>query len=979
MTTTHGAIHSSILFPATNSPSQKSITIVGGSDLTYTLKYRRHLHDVQNSSLGFVSSPPSKNHRTNDARQAGRHRSISHIVFLPPRAEMARPHSHLSLLLLLRLLLLLPAATATSYSSLCHSPSAVPDALGGSPPLTLPWTSTGHFSGGGDLHFAQDRYYPHAFYFSPRSTSATTDPAVTHLSATLTLEGTRLAGRHHGDPHSVSFDLDGYHSTATGELCMVGSGSYARDDGFGVVLLSAVVLRLTVPRPANLSVPFVTGRLGGADFNHITLVAYAEAGYEYGETASCPPAPPASGARRVLPVTAAGFSCGRLRALLGRYSYSLDYKPGGHAAASGFFPLRRGHRSMYINQVRCSAAADDNAVRAYMVFYTDEPAAGPSNYTGRRWGRGREFMVGDEALVADGFWDASRSRLCLRACRVAVASSGSQSGADDLAVSECGSIGVSFWFPAVWSVRDRSVAAGMIWNATGGNSDGDAAAGGVIAVSRTGGNYRGNMSDIKYNYTLVEDAKKHYDAMPELSKEKKGRFPGNTSYRDFAFGFYLKKQGGLPRSGYAWPVTIGSAFVEGNALIADAAFGAEEANNKQRLLNVSYDLQYYVMNSSGNGNSPHQLRRLSAEGVYDTKTGSLCMVACQQVTTGSSSDCEVLVTVQFAPTDAAAARERAVGKISSLRKKTDPLFFEPLEFVGDGMYVEQEADSISRMDMESIMLVASMLLSCAFTALQLRHVKNHPEALPATSTTMLVVLALGYAIPLVLNLEDTYGDSNDRRRQYFFRLASGGLLELNGLVLRVTTVLALVLQLRLLHLAMSSRRSTTDDQAGGNKHDDGVERSTLWVCLPLYALGAVAVWIAHMTDAKPGPALVGDLAAYAGLVLDGFLLPQVVRNALSGYSKVRPALSPWFYAGVAAIRAAPHAYDAFRKRGHVLASYVYASPRDDLFGAGWDVAVPCGAALLVAVLFLQQRRGGAFGEKNSKRPGEYEMVSTLSS
>ncbi|CAO2183274.1 unnamed protein product [Urochloa humidicola] len=909
---------------------------------------------------------------------------------------MARwSHSHLPLLLLLlllllRLFLLLPATTAASYSSLCHSPAAAPDhSSGGAPPLTLPWTSTGHFSGGGDLHFASGRYYPHAFYLSPRDGgSATTDPAVTHLSATLTLEGTRLAGpgrRHGGDrPHSVSFDLDGYHSAATGELCMVGSGSYAREDGFGVVLLSAAVLRLTVPRPANLSAPFVTGRLGGADFNPIALVAYAEDGYEYGAAASCPPAPPApSGARRVLP--AAGFSCGRLRSLLGRgsSSYSLDYRPdaaGGHAAASGLsFPMRRGHRSMYINQLRC-AAADGAAVRAYMVFYADQPSAAAafrrSNYTGRRWGRGSEFLVGDEALVADGFWDASRSRLCLRACRVTAARSGQSGAGDDLAVSECGSIGVSFWFPAVWSIRDRSVAAGMIWNATGGGN-GD---GGVISASRTGG-YWGNMSDIKYKYTLVEEAKKRYDAMPELGKERKGRFPGNSSYRDFAFGFSLKKQGGLP--GYAWPVTIGSAFVEGNALIAEAAFVAQEVTNKQRLLNVSYALRYHVMNSSAN--SP-QLRRLSAEGVYDTKTGSLCMVACQQVTNGSSSDCEVLVTVQFAPVDTV-ARERAVGTISSLRDKTDPLFFEPLEFVGEGMYVEQVESSISRMDMESLMLVASMLLSCAFTALQLRHVRTHPEALPATSTTMLAVLALGYAIPLVLNLEDAYGGEGNGRRSrqqyYYVRLASGGLLELNGLVLRVTTVLALALQLRLLHLAMSSRRSTDD-------HDDA-ERSTLWVCLPLYALGAAVVWIVHMGDARPGPAVVGDLAAYAGLVLDGFLLPQVVRNALSprGAKQVR-ALSPWFYAGVAAIRAAPHAYDAVRKRGWYYAppprpswrpsasyayAYAYASPREDIFGAGWDVAVPCGAALLAAVLFLQQRRGGAFFK--TRRPGEYEMVSTL--
>ena len=203
-------------------------------------------------------------------------------------------------------------------------------------------------------------------------------------------------------------------------------------------------------------------------------------------------------------------------------------------------------------------------------------------------------------------------------------------------------------------------------------------------------------------------------------------------------------------------------------------------------------------------------------------------------------------------------------------------------------------------------------------------------------------------------------------------------------------MLALVLQLRLLQLALSSWRPA--DQAGSKREGSSpspsdAERSTLWVCLPLYALGAVVVWIVHTSDghrglsAPPGQGLADDLAAYAGLVLDGFLLPQVIRNSLSG-SRVR-ALSPWFYAGVAAIRTAPHAYDAFRMRSYVPSlrpSLAYAGPRDDLFGAGWDVAVQCGAALLAALLFLQQRLGGAFlcGSKR-RRAGEYEMVSTPSS
>jgi hypothetical protein len=60
---------------------------------------------------------------------------------------------------------------------------------------------------------------------------------------------------------------------------------------------------------------------------------------------------------------------------------------------------------------------------------------------------------------------------------------------------------------------------------------------------------------------------------------------------------------------------------------------------KQRLHNVSYDLQYY----DGYPNSTASISRqwlsrqhqMSAEGVYDnTKTGSLCMVACQVLGNG---------------------------------------------------------------------------------------------------------------------------------------------------------------------------------------------------------------------------------------------------------------------------------------------------------------------------------------------------------
>jgi hypothetical protein len=130
----------------------------------------------------------------------------------------------------------------------------------------------------------------------------------------------------------------------------------------------------------------------------------------------------------------------------------------------------------------------------------------------------------------------------------------------------------------------------------------------------------------------------------------------------------------------------------------------------------------------------------------------------------------------------------------------------------------------------------------------------------------------------------------------------------------------------------------------------------------------------------PEPAtLWEDLASSTGMALDGFLLPQVAMNAFAG-GGASAVVSPWFYVGGTVVRAMPHVYDAIRARGYVpsaMLSNVYASPRDDRFGVEWDVAVPCGAAVLaVLLLFLQQRLGGVVVFGSRRRSGEYEMVST---
>jgi hypothetical protein len=139
--------------------------------------------------------------------------------------------------------------------------------------------------------------------------------------------------------------------------------------------------------------------------------------------------------------------------------------------------------------------------------------------------------------------------------------------------------------------------------------------------------------------------------------------------------------------------------------------------------------------------------------------------------------------------------------------------------------------------------------------------------------------------------------------------------------------------------------------------------------------------VVHMKPVGHAHAFWEDLVSYGGLILDGFLLPQVLLNAFSD-SKVG-ALSPGFYIGSTMIRALPHVYDAFRTQ-HFVPSlrplYMYASPRDDLFSLAWDIVIPCGAILLAVILFFQQRLGGAFFVcSKNKKAREYEMVSTVSS
>ncbi|XP_048568771.1 uncharacterized protein LOC125549384 [Triticum urartu] len=885
---------------------------------------------------------------------------------------MYRHHLCLCFILLASTATLSAAVTASSYSTACPSLAPAQDRhTDGDDAVALIRSfqiSGGQFSGGADGLFSpvDDPYKARPFHFLPHGASRTDDPALVHLTGTLTIFGPRSWRRgshqYYSEAASIAFVLDGYHSSASRELCMVGTGTEHAVDG-SVKQYHDAVLRLHVPSPPSLADPLVSGSMeGSSDLGTISLLAYAGGDhYKYDDSgrAACSPGPsmlPASGSLRAL--GGVNSVCAHLKEQL-MISYRLEH---------GRTVLPR----MRVNQMQCSA--DGAALHAYAVLFNDTRPT-------ERGYRRRRFLVGDEALVADGHWDESRRMLCLRACRVTLPAPASAP------VVDCG-IGMSFWLPAVWTMREKRAVAGMLWN----SSQADTESMSIIDDQRS----NANISDVKYSYndTMLEEARKHHQ---KISNGKKmigsDSFPDfNSSNGDAEFSFQA-----LDIRGQAYPVTIGLRMVADNILADDDAssrrwvvFGSTPTtaaarravvdDMKEDLLNVSYVIRYSApgdkirvrpSNAAHYSNYSVEKRKILAEGIYDRKRGILCMVGCQERT--GSTDCQTLVTVQFASLGSKVP-EHGSGAISSLRDKTDRLFFAKINFTMHGMYSAQVANAISRMDMESVMLVASTTLSCVFTILQILHTKRNPEAAPATSVTMLAVLTMEFLAPLVLNSEALFAS---RRSQYHELHPTSRRIEMNEVMMRAPTLIAFVLQLRLLQLAWSGRRTSTMS-----------EWTVLWICLPLYALGGIVAAVVHVINARASTiGMAGwrvtiwqDLVSYAGLILDGFLLPQVILNASLGASRAR-AISPWFYMGGTMLRLMPHAYDVVRAQIYkpsMRSSKLYASPHDDLFGAAWDMVIPCGVALLAFLLFLQQRLPGTESLPSQRsRSSGYQMVSNI--
>ncbi|XP_021595162.1 uncharacterized protein LOC110602045 [Manihot esculenta] len=764
---------------------------------------------------------------------------------------------------------------------------------------------------------------------------------------------------------ALSLELEGFWSKSTGKLCMVGSSSAYSQQGKAPVLHA--VLKLDDVKSENKITSLIRGTLESLDyaddssyFKPISILMFPGMNYIYTPELDsvCSGEIDAAKSSLVLPLSKSICSVFSRES----NSFKLMYASGCDSAKRckllgegvGFLP---GVMSMRL--ITCSHD------RPSLRFLLEFPNSSYADYY-------LPFSP-NTTFVAEGSWNSKKNQLCVVACRISTTTNSLSSSL----VEDC-SIRMSLRFPSVWSIRKRSAIVGHIW------SNKSAKESGYFKRIR----FQSYMSELlgipglKYEYTLVDKARKSCtEKQPD--REKESQYPDANS-NDLQFDMAVKNSNGKRIGwGYARPLFIGDQIPIRNVFsrpLSSSRNSMEEAKAQHiKPSNISYKMNFPSPSSSLNEYSQVEV---SAEGIYDPETGVLCMAGCRYLgsknhTDDDLMDCELLLNLQFPPVD---SNDYIQGTMKSTRKESDPHYLQPLSFSAVSFYGRHARESIWRMDLEIIMALVSNTLLCFFVGYQIFYVKKHPTMFPCISLLMLVVLTLGHMIPLVLNFEALFFS---KQNSTFYLRQSGGWLETNEVVVRVVTMVAFLLKFRLMQLVWSAH------WANGNfKASWSAEKKTLYVSLPLYIAGGLIAFYVNgrtydfgkdMNYAYNGShqhSLWVDLRSYAGLILDGFLLPQIILNVFQNSKE--NALSRFFYVGMTFVRLIPHGYDIFR--AHYYSddfdwSYMYANPAADYYSTAWDVIIPLGGLLFAAIIYLQQRNGGrCFLPKRFKELVVYEKV-----
>ncbi|ESW20157.1 hypothetical protein PHAVU_006G185500 [Phaseolus vulgaris] len=890
-------------------------------------------------------------------------------------------------------------AFSSTYSRLCNhlvpAPAALSDA-GNVPGVAdeLRFQS-GYFSGG-DRLFNRSTASMHAS-FRVTSVRRSGSDGVFELHGQMLLQQRRGAAPEPGRllrrvfsfgrvTHWMRVSLNGFWSLHSGNLCMFGIGSH-------VNLRNAnVVLKLRYPTDLSLLNCLISGTLESFDdknslqyFEPISILALSQSS-KYKFTVAGDEKEKGCGSGSVREgLSLRNLNRGACTAFLGHTNrFELEY--GSQCTNVSCNPVSGNGKElpgyMFFHGTLC---AERQKVQMLLGFpdsgYQDAIFPFHPNTT----------------LVSEGKWDEKENRLCAVACRILNFTESSVSPY----VGDC-KIRLTLRFPAILSLRNRSTVLGQIWSDKVADEPGYFDKVGFQGSSRVSKSLHG----FQYKYAETEKVRKSCVEMMKAGG-KGNTYPSGYS-SDMAFSMLVTNSKGQVAQGYTSPISVNDQIYSAQSYGAPIVLtpGKSKAHgiqseNYNNLLNVSYKMSFKPPPDFKFGRGVLSTEvKIGAEGIYNKNTGVLCMIGCRRLRSmdkilikNESMDCEIMVNVQFPPLNAKAG-EALKGTIESTRQKSEPYYFDPLQLSSYSIYTTQADASIWRMDFELIMVLVSNTLACVCVGLQLIHVKKHPDVLPYISVVMLAVITLGHMIPLILNFEALFMGKQSVQNTF---VGSGGWLEVNGVVVRMVTMVAFLLELRLIQLTWSSRR-------GEESHPDiwGSDKKVLYMILPLYIGGGLTAWSVHIWKTyyqqkfrpfrlsrhkfklphgyiyRP-PSLWEDFKSYAGLLLDGFLLPQILLN-ITFNSEVK-ALASSFYVGTTIVRTLPHAYDLFRSHfsaWYLDLSYIYANHRMGFYSTAWDIIIPSGGILFAALVYFQQKFGSrCILPKRFRESSAYEKVPVI--
>ncbi|XP_058210051.1 uncharacterized protein LOC131322662 [Rhododendron vialii] len=761
----------------------------------------------------------------------------------------------------------------------------------------------------------------------------------------------------HTRRNTLKFAFDGFWSQYSEKLCMVGSASWYSNRG-NLINLDAI-LKLHYPMNLTIFNSLITGKLESLaslnDPNYFEPVSLLEFGsssyYQYSSSkyqyslisgkfvSDC------RGGINIPKNQSLGLNPGLLcytRTSRQNDVFNLEYL-NECSSLKNCTPLGKDDNDelpseMTLNAIQCSE--EEHKVQYVIKF-----------------GSGYQYLALDPntALVGEGSWDEKKNQLCIVACRFL----NSTDSLDNARVGDC-SIRLSLWYPAFWTIRNKTSVLGQIWTNKTVNESGYF----NRITFRSRDNSMAVVPGLRYEYTVTEKVKKSCPFNQSVIK-KGNRYPKWNS-DDLAFNMWVEDSTG--NHSWSWSKATPSFFGDQNYVLKRNPFSTRTSMNDMIAvkgesihhgpLNITYTISPYQTSSATSV--------ISAEGLYDEETGRVCMVGCRKLSTGESMDCEILLKFQFPPVNAKEGGQIR-GSFESMREENDPLYFKQWEMTSRTYYREEAERSVQRLDLEMVMVLISSTLACVFLGLQILYAKRNPQVLPFISLAMLLLLILGHMIPLVLELEALFrGNQN----QEDVLLGSGGWVEVNKFVVRALTVVAFLLQLRLLQLAFAARL--------GNENYKGLwvaEKKALFVSTTLYTVGLLFVLFLGTRKQNHSKAIDSstsvvhhihyirrDLICYGGFVLDGFLLPQILFNIFQVSKK--NALSHLFYMGTTCVRLLPHAYDLHlalsSPRLQFYGAYILADPDADFYSTSWDIVILYGVVFFAVVIYLQQRLGGRF-------------------